>query len=380
LIVNISFVETEHCEQEYFAQELADHELEFVDRIGEVSSDSEIVSVFISSQIDDAFLDAHPAVRLIATRSTTLDHIDWQACRRRGVTVCAIHSYGDHTVAEHTFALLLGLSRRLRDVMEGQRQGGFSFDALRGFELRGKVIGLIGAGRIGRQVIPIAQSFGMPVIVCDPYLGATGKELGVPNVSLDELLSRSDIISLHATLTPETCHLLNRETLGKCRPGVIILNTARGGLIDTAALSEALASGQVAGAGIDVLEAENVMREEATNIVAAEIVERLHSPFTPTELRDPAHLRHFCDLMHSETILNRRNVVFTPHIAFNSQEAIDRINRETVANIRAFIAERNEHEDCPTQENAPAGACREARPVSGCLRSLHSDSDVRPGS
>jgi D-lactate dehydrogenase len=354
--VKITFVEAERGEQEFFDHELPDHELEFVDRLEEVSPDAEIVSVFISSRIDDTFLNEHPGVRLIATRSTTLDHIDCEACRRRGVAICAIHSYGDHTVAEHTFALLLGLSRRLRDVMEGQRQGAFSFDALRGFELRGKTLGLIGAGRIGRQVIPIARSFGMPVLIHDPYLGATGKELGVPNVSLDELLSRSDIISLHATLTPETYHLLNGETLGKCRRGVIIINTARGGLIDTAALSEALASGQVAGAGLDVLEAENVMRKKAADIVAAEIVERLRSPFAPTEYRDPEHLRHFCELMHSEKILNRRNVVFTPHIAFNSLEAIERINREIVANIRAFTVGRDESGDRVPEEIA-------ARPV-----------------
>jgi D-lactate dehydrogenase len=355
--VIISFVETERGEREYFARELTEHELEFVDELEEVSLDSEIVSVFISSEIDNAFLEQHPAVRLIATRSTTIDHIDREACRRRGVTVRAVQSYGDHTVAEHTFALLLGLSRRLRDVMEGQRHGAFSFDSLRGFELRGKLIGLIGAGRIGRQVIPIARAFGMPVLVHDPYLGATGKDLGAPNVSLDELFSRSDIISLHAALTPETYHLINRETLGKCRWGVIILNTARGGLIDTAALSEALASGQVAGAGLDVIEAENVMREEAANIVAAEIVERLRSPFAPTESRDPAHLKHFCDLMHGESILQRRNVVYTPHIAFNSLEAIERINHETVGNIRAFTGGRNRSGDHSPQEAAPPAPC-----------------------
>jgi len=217
IVVKIVIVEAERREREYFVHELADHEIDFVDGLEEVAPDAEIVSVFISSRIDGTFLDDHPGLRLIATRSTTLDHIDCEACRRRGVAVCAVHSYGDHMVAEHTFALLLGLSRRLRDVMEGRRQGAFSFDALRGFELRGKTIGLIGAGRIGRQVIPIARSFGMPVLIHDPYLGATGKELGAPNVSLDELLSRSDIISLHATLTSETYHLLNRETLRKCR-------------------------------------------------------------------------------------------------------------------------------------------------------------------
>jgi D-lactate dehydrogenase len=338
--MRISFVETERGEEEFFDRELGNHEVEFVDRLDEVSPEVEIVSVFIYSKIDDSFLEAHPQVRLIVTRSTTLDHIDREACQRRGVEVRTVQSYGDHTVAEHTFALLLSLSRRLRDVMESQRQGRFSLDALRGFELRGKTFGIIGAGRIGRQVIPIARCFGMPVLVHDPYLGAAEGTLGVENVSLDELLSKADVISLHAALTPETYHLLNYETLAKCRRGVIIINTARGGLIDSAALSKALASGQVGGAGLDVLEAEGVMRREATDIVAAEIVERLRSSFAPTESRDPAHLQHFCELIHGETLLKSRNVVFTPHIAFNSTEAIDRINRETVANIRGFTTGR----------------------------------------
>jgi D-lactate dehydrogenase len=351
--MKISFVETERSEEDFFARELSEHDLEFADRSGEVSEDAEIVSVFIYSKIDTAFLDAHPQVCLVSTRSTTLDHIDGDACRRRGVAVRSIRSYGDHTVAEHTFALLLGLSRRLRDVMEGHRQGGLSLEALRGFELRGKTLGIIGAGRIGRQVIPMAKAFGMPVLVCDPLLG-TGDELGAPNVPLGELLSRSNVISIHAALTPETYHLLNRERLMQCRRGVIILNTARGAIIDTSALSEALESGHVAGAGLDVLEAEDVMRKEATDIVAAEIVEQLHSPFAPEESRDPVHLRHFCELMQGESLLKRRNVVFTPHIGFNSVEAIDRIKRETVNHIRKFAAEIATRKSLTPAEERPA--------------------------
>lgn len=341
--MKISFVETERSEEDYFARELREHELEFVDRSGEVSEEAQVVSIFIYTKIDTSFLDAHAEVRLIATRSTTVDHIDSNACSQRGVAVRSIRSYGDHTVAEHTFALLLGLSRRLRDVIECRRKDTLSLDALRGIELRGKTLGIIGAGRIGRQVVPIAQAFGMPVLVYDPLIEAT-EDLGAPNVPLGELLSRSDIISIHAALTPETYHLLNRETLMLCRRGVIILNTARGAIIDTSAMSEALESGHVAGAGLDVLEAEDVMRKEATDIVAAEIVEQLHSTFGPVESRDPAHLRHFCELMHGESLLKRRNVVFTPHIAFNSVEAINRINRETVDHIREFAGGSDDRE------------------------------------
>lgn len=336
--MKISFVETETSEHQYFLDALEAHEIEFARHLEEVSAESEAVCVFIYSNVDKAFLETHPAMRLVVTRSTSVEHIDTDECARRGITVRSVRSYGEFTVAEHTFALLLALSRRLRDVMSGGRRG-FSYEDLRAFELREKTLGLIGIGRIGQQVIPIARAFGMEVVVHDPQVHRSLAEaLGVRAVALDDLLRTADIISLHAALTSETHHLINRATLAKCRRGVIIINTARGPLIDTGALAEALDSGHVGGAGLDVLEDERVLRRPAPQIMAQQIVDRLHSDFPAPEPRDPRRIGQLSELMRTEKLLARPNVVFTPHIAFNSVEAIERINRATVESIRTFAA------------------------------------------
>ena len=164
--------------------------------------------------------------------------------------MCIVPSYGDHVVAEHTFALLLAVSRRLRESMTLKGDSRFSYEALRGFELRSKTFGIIGAGRIGLHTVPIARSFGMNVIAYDirprPEMAA---ELGFKYVAFEQLLADSDIISLHANLNPSSYHILDRKAFAKCRPGVVVINTARGKLIDTNALIEALDQGIVGAPG-----------------------------------------------------------------------------------------------------------------------------------
>jgi D-lactate dehydrogenase len=334
--LNISFVQTDPADQSFFEEQLQEHGLEFVRSLEAVDPEADAVSVFIHAKVDRAFLEAHPAVRVILSRSMTLDHIDLAECERRGIAVRNVPTYGDHIVAEHTFALLLAVTRRLREVL-ANKQSRFSYEKFRVIELRSKTIGLIGIGRIGQQVVPIARAFGMEVIVHDPRLSRPLAEaLGVRRVTFDELLAGADFISLHATLTADDYHLLNRETLAKCRRGVIIINTARGALIDTAALAEALESGQVGGVGLDVLEDERVLRRPAEQIVSQEIVDRLRADLGPQEPRDPHRIEQLTELMQSHALLQRPNVVFTPHIGFNSAEAMGRINRATVENIRAF--------------------------------------------
>jgi D-lactate dehydrogenase len=159
-------------------------------------------------------------------------------------------------------------------------------------------------------------------------------------VSLDELLTQSRVISLHVPLTDQTRHLLDRAALAKCQRGVLIVNTARGGLIDTAALREALDSGQVGGAGLDVLEDERVMRAPASRIIAGEIVEKLQGDVNTREAHDPERLAALQEVMLGNAILSRSNVVFTPHVAFNSVEAVERLLATTVGNIRGFLAGR----------------------------------------
>jgi len=337
----ICFVETEKAERAFFEEYLQGHEVRFAGSLKEVGADVEALSTFIYSRITPQFLDAHPKLRLIATRSTGFDHIDLPACQARGVRVASVPSYGDNTVAEHTFALILALSRRMRDSMNANKSERFTFESVRGFDLGGKTIGIVGSGRIGLHAIRIAKAFNMNVLVYDlhrqPFMGEL---LGFEYVPFEEVLTRSDIISLHLPLTPETFHLIDREALSKCKRGVIIINTARGGLIDTEALIEALDSGQVGGAGLDVLEEENVMKKEALHLIGDQIVDRLQSGIGPEELRasESDRIDELQRLIRNTELINRSNVVFTPHVAFNSVEAVRRINETTVKNLQNFAA------------------------------------------
>ncbi|MHA3772283.1 NAD(P)-dependent oxidoreductase [Verrucomicrobiota bacterium sgz303538] len=338
--MDLYFIDHEACDCSYFEGALKQHELHFLESIVDVPADAEVVSMFIDSKIDAAFLAAHPGLKLVATRSTTFDHIDLEACAARGIIVSYVPSYGKYTVAEHTFALLLALARRLRQAMDVHRKPHFSYEALRGFRLRGKTLGVVGAGVIGMRVLNLAAAFGMKCIAYDirhrPGLAA---RLEFHYVEFDELLARSDIISLHATLTPETLHILNREAFNRCKPGVMIINTARGALIDTKALLEAMDKGIVGGVGLDVLEDERVFRYELSKIISNQIVDHLHAAFREREARttDPERIKELTTLVHNEDLLSRPNVVFTPHIAFNSIEAVECINRATVNSIEGFL-------------------------------------------
>lgn len=339
--MKISFVETQPSEETFFSEELKGHDLQFVGKATEVVADAEIVSVYIHDRIGADFLASHPQLRLVVTRSTGYDHLDLSECEARGVRLCNVPGTDANTVAEHTFALMLSVSRRLQEVAVANKQSHFSYEQFRGFDLQGKTLGVVGTGRIGLRVIRIGLAFGMRVLACDPYRRSLMAEIiGTEYVSLEELLRRSHVASLHTPLTPETKYLLNRETLANCRAGVVIINTARGGLIDTDALVEALDSEAVAGAGIDVLEEESVMQREAERVITDEIIEHIRDEATPeeTRMRNPDRVKQIENLMRNQKLLNRPNVVFTPHVAFNSIEAVEQICAMTVESIRAFVA------------------------------------------
>jgi len=339
--MKISFSETEPAEEEYFEKELRTHQIEFCAGVADAAPDSEGLSIFINSKIDACFLAEHPALKLIATRSTTHDHIQVEACNRRGITVCSVGSYGDNTVPEHIFALILALCRKLRPAMEVAAGKRFSYGELRGVELHGKTLGVVGTGRIGRQVLRLAKAFGMETVGCDRHRDPKAAEaLGFRYVSFQRMLRMADFISINVPLTSTTYHLFRQETFAGCRRGLILINTARGAIVDSEALIEALDSGIVAGAGLDVLEDERVMRKKAAHILTEQILERLHDSSDPVEPRghDALRVSEVRRLMHNSTLLSHPNVIVTPHIAFNSHEAIDRINRTTVDNIKNFLA------------------------------------------
>jgi D-lactate dehydrogenase len=338
----ICFVEVEEEAKALFEEAFAAHEVLFVDGLGEVPEDIEVLSVFITDRIDGAFLDDHPLIRLIATRSTGCDHIDLKACEQRGVAVANVRDYGENTVAEHTFALILALSRRLRDSEEAVRTGRFTRERLRGFDLRGRTLGVVGAGRVGLYVIRIGIGFGMHVLAYDDKPHAFYSELlDFRYVPFEEMMHESHVITLHVPLTPKTRHMINRGSLATCRRGLLLINTARGGLIDSGALIEALDSGKVAGIGLDVLEDERVFRGGATQILGQKIAERVRTADATIPRETSAQrVAEFSKLVAHSQLLNRPEVVLTPHVAFNSSEAMERLTKLTAENIRAYLKGR----------------------------------------
>ena len=338
-VVKICFVELESAAERVFRERLAAHEICFAQTLQQLPDDTEIASIFINERITAEILEKLPSLRMITTRSRSIDHIDLATCRARQVTVCAVPYSGETTVGEHTFALILALSRRLREIMALPKEGRFSYEKTRGMELAGKTLGIIGMGRIGRRVATLAHAFEMRVIAYDVEAPqAVADSLQFEYVALPELFRQSHVISLHANLRPETYHILDQAAFAQCRPGVLIVNTARGALIDTQALREALDSGQVGGAGLDVLQDERVLRSTTSQIIAAEIIQHLRSDSVAHESQDADRLRDLKELMLGDAILERNNVVFTPHVAFNSIEAVERVLEETLANITAYIA------------------------------------------
>lgn len=340
----ICFVELEAEGREFFEASLEAHEVDFVRDLASVPEDCEIMSVFIGERIEADFLDRHPALKLICTRSTGCDHIDLETCRARGVAVTNVGNYGENTVAEHAFALILALARRLRDSEQAVRTGHFSRDRLRGFDLRGRTMGVVGAGRVGLHVIRIAIGFGMKVVAYDAEPHAFFSELlDFRYVPLGELLREADVITLHVPLNETTRHMINRETLALCRPGVLIINTARGGLIDTAAAVDALDSGQVAGLGLDVLEDERIFQEGgATPLLGQKIAERVRSTSSAPDVREttPQRVAEFSRLVSHSQLLNRADVILTPHVAFNSDEAVRCLRSVTLESMLDYLEEK----------------------------------------
>ncbi|SFQ23270.1 hydroxyacid dehydrogenase [Tranquillimonas alkanivorans] len=287
-------------------------------------ADAEVVSTFIFSRLDRQVLEQMPALRLIATRSTGFDHIDLDYCASHRIAVANVPSYGENTVAEHVFALLLAISHRLPEAMERAQHGHFSPEGLQGFDLAGRTLGVIGTGRIGQHVIRIARGFQMRVLAHDATpQSRLAAELGFHYTDLAGLYGEADVISLNVPSLPETRHMLSATAFEQMKDGVVVINTARGDLIDTRALIQALTSGKVAAAGLDVLPDEPLIREEAELICS--IFCEQH------DLRD---------LVANHVLLRMKNVIVTPHSAFNTREAVQRIAETTVENIRAFAEGR----------------------------------------
>lgn len=320
--MKIGFFEMEQWEREYVRPKLPNHELFFYTKDSQIPEKNiQILSNFIGYPVTNETLDQFPSLKYITTRSTGYDHIDLAACQKRGIVVSNVPTYGENTVAEFAFALILALSRKLYPAIKRVReQGLFATDGLQGFDLRGKTIGVVGAGHIGLHVIRMAKGFEMQVLAYDPFpKPELATQYGFSYASLDDLLAKSDIITLHVPYMSATHHLINTEKFKLFKPGSLLINTSRGGLIDTQGLIEALRNGIIAGAGLDVLEEEGFVKEEAHLLY--------HGHPKEEELKT---------VLADHELMQMDNVLITPHNAFNSREALERILDTTVDNIENF--------------------------------------------
>lgn len=325
--MKVSIFDADESERQHLQKLLGGHELSFshdpisLENAG-TAKDSDAVVIFVHSHIDQNILKRLPKLKLIATMSTGYDHIDLKACKKRGIAVCNVPGYGEITVAEHTFALLLAISRKIVPSVERTRRGDFSLEGLTGFDLNGKMMGIIGTGRIGAHVAKLAHCFGMNILAYSKHKNAGLERLyGVKYVkTLNELLKNSDIISLHAPLSDETFHMINKRNIRQIKKGAVLLNTSRGALVETEALLEALKKGIISLAGLDVLEEECSVKEEK---------ELLSKTFMKT-----------CDLktvLANHILIKQERVVITPHNGFNSTEALENIAKTTAENVNSFF-------------------------------------------
>ena len=286
--------------------------------------DTEILSVFTVSKVDAAIFKQMPKLKLIACRSTGFNNIDAAAAKKHKVVVVNVPTYGEHTVAEYTFTLMLALSRKLLQTVEQVRRGDIDATTTHGMDLYSKTLGVVGCGRIGRNVACLGKAFGMKVIGFDPFPDeAAAKEIGYHYVPFDELVASSHVISLHSPYTKDNHHLINARTLAKTKRGALLINTARGELVDTIALTEALQTGQLAGAALDVLEDEKLLDVDEEELI-------LRASSVPRASLENA--------VAIDVLSKMFNVIITSHNAYNTVEAIRRINQTTVTNIEAFLA------------------------------------------
>ncbi|MEI7475198.1 MAG: NAD(P)-dependent oxidoreductase [bacterium] len=293
---------------------------EFDNRLDDIK-DIEILSVFTTSTVIADSLKKLPNLKLIITRSTGFNHIDSDYCKQNNIILANVAGYGETTVAEFAFGLLLTVMRKITHAYNSLQKRVINIHGFMGNDLFGKTIGVIGTGAIGSHFIQISKGFGMNVIASDPYpKQALVDKFDVKYVSLEELYKQSDIISVHCPGTKENHHLLSNDQFDQMKEGVIIINTARGELIDTDALYKAVTAGKIGGAGLDVLECEDILMQEDKYLLKIDCIKE--------------------DCLR-KTLLNHKlleldNVVITPHVAYDTIEAVNRILDKTYATIDKF--------------------------------------------
>jgi D-lactate dehydrogenase len=279
----------------------------------------EALCPFVNDQLSAEVIEdlADVGLELLTLRSAGFNHVDLRAAAAHGVMVARVPAYSPHAVAEHATALVLILDRKLHRAYARVREGNFSLDGLLGTDIHGKTVGVVGTGRIGSVFCRIVNGFGCRILAHDPYPSDEVQDLGARYVPLDDLLGESDIVSLHLPLTPETHHLIDDQAVSRMKQGVMLVNTSRGGLVDTRAVIDGLKSGKIGALGLDVYEEEGDLFFE---------------DLSDTVIQDDVFAR----------LLTFPNVLVTGHQGFFTREALANIAETTLGNATAF--ERGEGE------------------------------------
>jgi len=318
--MKVALFSSKSYDSEYFsaANEAFGHQITFFEarlksRTADLADGFEAICVFVNDVIDKETICKlkNHGVRIIALRSAGFNHVDLAAAEECGIRVVRVPAYSPQSIAEHALALILTLNRKTHKAYNRVRDGNFSLERLTGFNVGGRTVGVIGTGKIGAAFARIMKGLGCHVLGYDKYQNSELAEAGVEYTGLEALLRRSDIISLHCPLTPETAYLINRQTLAMMKPGVMLINTSRGALINTNDIIEALKSGHVGYLGIDVYEQEEKLfyRDRSEEILQDDQIARL---------------------------MTFPNVLITAHQAFFTREALTQIAVTTLQNLKDF--------------------------------------------
>lgn len=300
----------DNCNPKIYTELLTEDNLE---------KDTEILGVFTDSKVSSKVFEKLPNLKQIVTLATGFDNVDLNEAKKRNVPVCNVPAYGDDTVAEYTVGLIISLIRNINKSIDKVSEGEFNCHGLRGLDLKDKKIGIIGTGHIGEKVIKKLSSFEVDFLAFDPYpKDKLKQEYSLKYVKKDKLLQNSDIVTLHAPLLESTHHTIDKKAIKNMKEGAFIINTARGGLIDSKALLDGLQQEKIAGAALDVLEEENILSEPETICNTNYNKNKLETSIV------------------SKILIDHPNTIVTPHNAFNSIGAIKRIINTTCDNIKNF--------------------------------------------
>ncbi|MUK78327.1 2-hydroxyacid dehydrogenase [Aliivibrio fischeri] len=279
-----------------------------------IANGSDVVCAFVNDDLSAPVLKilAKQGTKLIAMRCAGFDRVDLEAAKKLGMQVARVPAYSPEAIAEHAVGMMMCLNRRFHKAYQRTRDANFSLEGLTGFNFFGKTVGVIGSGKIGLATMRILKGLGMNILCFDPYPSQVAIDMGVKYTTLDEIFSQSDVITLHCPLTPENTHLLDTDSFSKMKDGVMIINTSRGGLLNSASAIEALKAGKIGSLGLDVYDHEKELffQDKSNDIIKDDVFRRLSA----------------C-----------HNVLFTGHQAFLTEEALDNIASTTLGNIDAFL-------------------------------------------